>query len=154
MSWTDVMLAPLATFGIILALGLVGVAILEVLGMTGAAQGGVVSGLVAVSLTLLLAFFLGGYVAGRTASCYGVKHGLLAALLALVLAMFLAVVGAMLVSGFVNGLSGVRFPSTLEDVHNLGTTMTVSGVLALILPFAGGAMGGVRGANMVRRRRP
>ena len=154
MSWSGVILASLVTFGIILTLGGVMVAILEVLGLTGAAEGSAISGLVGISLTLLLAFFLGGYVAGRTASRSRVKHSLLASLLALVVAMFLAVVGTMLMSGFVNGLSGVRLPSTLDDVHNLGTSKTISGVLALILPFVGGAMGGTQRAKMGRRRRP
>jgi hypothetical protein len=109
---------------------------------------------VGVSLTLLLAFFLGGYVAGRTASRSGVTHALSAALLTLVAAMFLAIVGAMLRSGLVNGLSGVRLPSTLDDVRNLSTIMPVLGVLALTLPFVGGAMKGAREAKMGRRRRP
>lgn len=151
----EVMLASLATFGIILILGgAVGVVagMLEVLGMRGSAEGSVVSGLVGISLTLLLAFFLGGYVAGRTATRSRVKHSPSAALLTLIAAVFLAVVGAILASGFVNGLSGVRLPSTLDDVYNLGTTKTVFGVLALILPFVGGAISGARGVKVARRR--
>ena len=151
-------LGSLATFVIILILGtVVGFVLATIfafLGMADATEGGVASCLVGVSLTLLLAFFLGGYVAGHTASRSGAKHGLLVALLTLEAAIFLAVIGTILWSGVVNGLSGVRFPSTLDDVRNLGATMSVFGVLALILPFVGGARGGVRGAKMGRKRRP
>ena len=155
-SWAGVLLGSLTIFGIFLTLGIVvGIltaAILEVLGTPGA-TGSEAWGLVGVSLNLLLAFFLGGYVAGRAASRSGIKHGLLAVLLALVAAMFLAVVGAMFGSGLVNSLSGARLPSSLEDVRNLDTTITVSGVLALILPFVGGALGGGRGPKTGHRRR-
>ena len=75
-------------------------------------------------------------------------------LLALVAAMFLTVVGAILRSGVVTGLSGVRFPSTLDDAQNLRTIMPIFGVLSLILPFVGGAVGGVRGAKMSRKKKP
>ena len=144
----------LATFLIILTLGVaIGFVLATMFALLGM-EGSVVSGLVGVSLTLLLAFFLGGYVAGRTAWRSGARHGLLMAMLALVAAIFLAVVGTILGSGLVTSLSGVRFPSTLDDVQNLSAIMPVFGVLALILPFVGGAVGGVRGAKMVRKRRP
>jgi hypothetical protein len=74
-------------------------------------------------------------------------------LLTLVAAMFLAVVGTVLRSGLVYVFSSVRFPSTLDDLENLGAIMPVIGVLTLILPFVGGATGGVRGAKMGRKRR-
>ena len=76
------------------------------------------------------------------------------ALLALVAAMFLAVVGVLLGSGLVNNLSGVRFPSTPEDLRNMGAIIPVFEVIALILPFVCGAVGGVRGAKVGRKRRP
>lgn len=140
----------LATFLIILTLGVaIGFVLATMFALLGM-EGSVVSGLVGVSLTLLLAFFLGGYVAGRTAFRSGARHSLLVALLALVAAMFLTVVGAILGSGLVTSLSGVRFPSTLDDVQNLSAVMSIFGVLALILPFVGGAVGGVRGAKMKR----
>ena len=162
MSWKGVVLGSLATFGIILTLGSVAgfvvANVFELFGTAGAAEGdaatgSAASGLVIISLTLLLAFLVGGYVAGRTASRVGARHGLLVALLALVATLFLAVVGAMLGSGLVNGLSGVRLPSTIDDVQSLSGIVLVIGVLALILPFVGGAVGGVRGAQMSRRRR-
>jgi hypothetical protein len=158
MSWAGVVVGSLAAFLIILtlgtAVGFVLAAMFALLEMAGAVEGAVVSGLVGVSLTLLLAFFLGGYVAGHTACRSGARHGLLVALLALVAATFLAVVGAILGSGLVTGLSGVRLPSTLADVQNLSAIMPVFGVLALILPFVGGAVGGVRRAKMSRKKRP
>jgi hypothetical protein len=156
-SWKGVMLGSLATFVIILTLGVVIgfvlAAIFVLLGVPGASEGGIVSGLVGVSLALLLAFFLGGYVAGRAASRSGARHSLLVALLALVAAMFLAVVGVLLGSGLVNGLSGVRFPSTPDDLRNMGAIIPIFEVVALILPFVCGAVGGVRGAKVGRKRR-
>jgi hypothetical protein len=153
-NWTGVVVGSLATFLIILTLGVaIGFVLATMFALLGM-EGSVVSGLVGVSLTLLLAFFLGGYVAGRTAFRSGARHSLLVALLALVAAMFLTVVGAILGSGLVTSLSGVRFPSTLDDVQNLSAVMSIFGVLTLILPFVGGAVGGVRGAKMVRKRRP
>jgi hypothetical protein len=157
-SWADIILGSLATFMIILILGAVVsfvlATIFALLGMGGATEGGVASGLVGVSLTLLLAFFLGGYVAGHTASRSVPEHGLLVALLTLVAALFLVVMGMLLGSGLVNGLSGVRFPSTPDDLRNMGAIILIFEVVALILPFVGGAMGGVRRAKMSRKRRP
>jgi hypothetical protein len=152
--WVGVILGSLATFGVILILsaiaGIVVHAILALLGTAGASEGEA-SGLVGVSLTFLLAFYLGGYVAGRIASRSGAGQGLLLALLILVVAMFLVIMGVIAGSGFVNGLSGMRLPSALEDVRNLSAIMSISGVLALILPFIGGAIRGVRGANTGRK---
>jgi hypothetical protein len=34
----------------------------------------------------------------------------------------------------------------------LGTILTVSGILALLFPFVGGALGGARGASVGQRR--
>lgn len=157
LSCKGVMLGSLVIFGSILTLGVVvGFVVLvisEILGLPSDAVGKGPS-LVGISLTVLLAFFLGGFVAGRMAVRSGLKHGPLVALLTLVAAMFLAVVGVILRLGLVNGLSGVRLPSTLEDVHSLSAIMLVIGVLALILPYIGGTMGGVRGTNTGRRRRP
>jgi hypothetical protein len=68
--------------------------------------------------------------------------------------MFLAVVGVLLGSGLVNSLSGVRFPSTPDDLRNMGAIIPIFEVVALILPFVCGAVGGVRGAKVGRKRRP
>jgi hypothetical protein len=155
-SCKGVMLGALMAFGSILTLSVavafVVLVVYEILGVSSGAQGED-SSLVGISLTVLLAFFLGGFVAGRMASRSRLKHsGLLVALLALVAAMFLAVVGVILGSGLVNGLTGVRLPSTIEDVHSLGAIMLVIGVFTLILPYIGGAMGGVRGTKSGHRR--
>src|SRR5918998_667426 len=133
MKWTGVVVGSLATFLIILTLGVaIGFVLATMFALLGM-EVSVASGLVGVSLTLLLAFFLGGYVAGRTACRSGARHGLLVVLLALV---------------------GVMFPSTLDDVQNLSAIMPIFGVLSLILPFVGGAAGGVRGAKMSRKKKP
>ncbi len=109
-------------------------------------------------LTLLIAFFLGGYAAGRMASRSGVKHGLLVALLALVVTIVLALIGAAVGASFIDQLSGVTLPGPAGEVaqsvpqQGLGTILTVSGILALLFPFIGGALGGVRGARVGGRR--
>jgi hypothetical protein len=152
---TSVILGSLVIFGSILLLGalvgIVPIAIQIVLGTSGAPEGGS-SGLMGVSLSLLLAFYAGGYVAGRRATRCGVKHGPLLILLAIVVGIFLMIVGALGWCGLVNALSGAELPSTLEDIANLSVIMSTAGVLALILPFVGGVMAGVRGAHRGRRR--
>ena len=104
-------------------------------------------------LTLLLAFIIGGYVAGRLASRSGLKHGLLVPVLALVVTIVLAGVGTLLGLSFIDNLSGVTLPSSPNDApQNLGTILTGAGILALLAPFVGGAIGGALGAKTGRKR--
>jgi hypothetical protein len=162
-SWISVVLGWLAALGAGLILsGIVSAivgAILGVLGAGGTTEGGI-SGLVGLLLTLLIAFFIGGYVAGRMASRSGVKHGLLVPLLALVVTIVLAVMGAILGTSFIDQLSGVTLPGPADKAaqqvpqQGLGTILTVSGLLALLVPFIGGALGGAKGASTGRRRPP
>jgi len=161
-SWTSVILGWLAALGASLILsGIVGAivgGILAVLGVGEGATGGGISGLIGVLLTLLIAFFLGGYVAGRMASRSGIKHGLLVPLLALVVTIVLALIGAAVGAGFIDQLSGVTLPgpagSAARSVPQQGLTtiLSIGGILALIFPFIGGALGGARGASVGRRR--
>lgn len=133
-------------------------AIFSALGGSSATTGGGIAGLIGVLLTLLISFFIGGYVAGRMASRSGVKHGLLVALLALVITLILAIIGAALGASFLDQLSGVTLPGPAEQAaqnvpqQGLGTILSVSGILALLFPFIGGALGGARGAAIGRRR--
>jgi hypothetical protein len=161
-SWTSVILGWLAALGASLILSGIVAAIVGVifvtLGIGGGATGGGISALVGVLLTLLIAFFLGGYVAGRMASRSGVKHGLLVPLLALIVTIVLALIGGVVGTSFIDQLSGVTLPGpagkAAQNVpqQGLGTILTVSGILALLLPFIGGALGGAKGARTGRRR--
>ena len=161
-SWISVVLGWLAALGAGLILsGIVAAivgAIFAVVGIGGGATGGGISGLVGVLLTLLIAFFIGGYVAGRMASRSGVKHGLLVALLALVVTIVLALIGAAVGASFIDQLSGVTLPGPAGKAaqnipqQGLGTILSVSGVLALLFPFIGGALGGARGARVGQMR--
>ncbi len=161
-SWTSVILGWLAALGASLILsGIVGAVVGGILAALGAGDGatsGGISGLVGVLLTLLIAFFLGGYVAGRMASRSGVKHGLLVPLLALVITIVLALIGAVVGASFIDQLSGVTLPGPAGKAaqslphQGLGTILTLSGLLALLFPFVGGALGGARGATVGRRR--
>ena len=52
-----------------------------------------------------------------------------------------------LIAFFIGGYVAQNIPQ-----QSLGTILTVSGILALIVPFIGGALGGARGASVGRRR--
>jgi hypothetical protein len=155
-SWLSVILGWLAALGAGLILsGIVGAIVGAIIGDGGsasAAEGGT-AGLIGLLLTLLLAFIIGGYVAGRLASRSGFKHGLLVPVVALVVTIVLAGIGALLGLNFLDNLSGVTLPSTPNDApQGLGTILTGAGILALLAPFIGGAIGGALGAKTGRRR--
>ena len=155
-SWLSVIFGWLAALGAGLILsGIVGAVVGAILGDGGSASAteGGTAGLVGLLLTLLLAFIIGGYVAGRLASRSGLKHGLLVPVLALVVTIVLAGVGTLLGLSFIDNLSGVTLPSSPDDApQNLGTILTGAGILALLAPFVGGAIGGALGARTGRRR--
>src|SRR5215216_2315582 len=156
-SWLSVIFGWLAALGAGLILsGIVGAIVGAILGAGGASSSateGGTAGLVGLLLTLLLAFIIGGYVAGRLASRSGLKHGLLVPVLALVITIVLAGVGTLLGLSFLDNLSGVTLPSSPDDApQNLGTILTGAGILALLAPFVGGAIGGALGAKTGRRR--
>src|SRR5215203_3762976 len=155
-SWVSVILGWLAALGASLILG--GILGSLGIGQQGATSGGI-AGLVGVLITLLLAFLIGGYVAGRMASRSGAKHGLLVPLLALLVTLVLAIVGAVVGASFIDQLTGVTLPGPMQNAaqgirqpQNLGTILNVSGVLALLVPFLGGAIGGAWGAKTGRDR--
>jgi hypothetical protein len=157
-SWTSVIPGWLAALGASLILsGIVG-GILAALGVGDGATSGGISGLIGLLLTLLIAFFIGGYVAGRMASRQGLKHGLLVPLLALIVTIVLAIIGGALGASFIDQLSGVTLPGpagrAAQSVPQQGltTVLSIGGILALLFPFIGGALGGSRGASVGRRR--
>jgi len=156
-SWVSVVLGWLAALGAGLILsGIVGGIVGTILGTGSARQSATEGGaaaLVGLLITLLLAFIIGGYVAGRLASRSGLKHGLLVPLLALLVTILLAGIGALLGVSFIDQLSGVTLPGLPKDApQSLGTIATVSGILALLVPFIGGAIGGLWGARTGKRR--
>lgn len=160
-SWTSVIFGWLAALGAGLILsGIVGAivgGILGVMGVQGGTEGGV-AGLVGLLVTLFLAFLIGGYVAGRLASRSGFKHGILVPVLSLLVIVLLAIIGAVVGSSFIDQLSGVALPQVPQGAQQqvpqqgLGTILTVSGILALLVPFIGGAVGGLWGAKTGRVR--
>lgn len=163
-SWVSVIFGLLAALGAALILsgivgGIVG-AILGTLGVSGGAEGGTAA-LIGLLLTLFLSFLIGGYVAGRLASRSGLKHGLFVPLLLLILTILLAIIGALVGFSLIDNLSGVTLPAIPGGVQQqaqgeapqgLGTILTVSGILALLVPFIGGAIGGGWGAKTGRNR--
>ncbi|HEX6710500.1 MAG TPA: hypothetical protein VF068_09210 [Rubrobacter sp.] len=154
-SWASVIFGWLAALGAGLILsGIVGGIVGAILGAKGGTEGGIAA-LVGLLLTLLLAFLIGGYVAGRLASRSGLKHGLLVPLLALVVTLLLAIIGGAIGYSFIDQLSGVTLPQGAQQQvpqQNLGTILTIPGILALLFPFIGGALGGIWGANTGRDR--
>ena len=157
-SWVSVVLGWLAALGAALILSsIVGAIVGTLFAALGAKSGGI-SGVIGLLLTLLVAFFLGGYAAGRMASRSGVKHGLLVALLALVVTIVLALIGAAVAASFIDQLGGVTLPGpagkAAQNVpqQGLSTILSVSGILALLFPFIGGALGGARGARVGQER--
>ena len=93
------------------------------------------------------------------ASRSGIRHGLLVSLLALLVTLVLAIVGAVLGASFIDRLTGLMLPGPMQDVangitrsQNLGTILGVSGILALLVPFVDGAIGGAWGAKTARDR--
>jgi hypothetical protein len=160
-SWVSIVLGWFAALGAGLILsgivsGIVG-AIFGSAGRQGIAEGGTTA-LIGLLITLLLAFLIGGYAAGRMAARSGLKHGLLVPLLALVVTLVLAIVGGLLGVSFIDQLSGVTLPRGAQSSaqqqapQSLGTILSVSGILALLLPFIGGAIGGLWGARTGSRR--
>jgi MFS family permease len=160
-SWSSVIFGWLAALGAGLILsGIIGAVvggIFAALGAGGLQEGGI-SSLVGLLLTLFLAFLIGGYVAGRLASRSGLKHGLLVPLLSLVITLLLGLLAGALGAGFIDQLGGVTLPALPPEVQgqmpqqNLGTIFTVSGILALLAPFLGGALGGPWGEKTGSRR--
>jgi len=156
-SWVSVVLGWLAALGAGLILsgvvsGIVGVILGTGSARQSATEGGT-AGLIGLLMTLLLAFTIGGYVAGRLASRSGLKHGLLVPLIAVLVTILLAGIGALLGVSFIDNLSGVTLPGLPQDApQSLGTIATVAGILALLVPFVGGAIGGAWGAKTGRNR--
>lgn len=162
-SWISVIFGLLAALGASLILsGIVGGIVGAILGLIGV--GAATAGLIGVLVTLLVAFIIGGYVAGRMASRSGVKHGLFVPLLLLILTILLAIIGALVGFSLIDNLQGVTLPAVPSGVQqqaqqvqgaapqNLGTILTISGILALIVPFIGGAIGGALGGKTGRNR--
>jgi hypothetical protein len=162
-SWTSVIFGWLAALGAGLILsGIVGAIVGAILGgnqgVGQEAQSSGVASLVGLLVTLFLAFLIGGYVAGRLASRSGLKHGILVPVLSLVVIILLAIIGAIVGSSFIDQLSGIALPQVPQGAQqqvpqqSLGTILTVSGILALLVPFIGGAIGGLWGAKTGRDR--
>ena len=149
-SWVSVILGLLTALGAGLILsGIVGAIVGAILGTGSATQSagaGGTAGLIGLLITLLLAFLIGGYAAGRMASRSGVKHGILVALLYLLITIILALLGAAVGTDLIN-FSGITLPDPPSGIQqeapqSLGAILTGFGILALLLPFVGAALGG------------
>jgi hypothetical protein len=156
-SWSSVLIGWLASLGASLILGgIVSAVVGAILAVPGAGGGPEVgtSDLVGVLVTVFIAFLVGGYTAGRMASRQGTRHGLLVALLALIVTLVLSFLGGIAGLGLVNDLQGVTLSGVPTEIarEGLGTALTLGGVLALLLPFLAGAIGGSWGESTGRSR--
>lgn len=160
-SWIGVLIGMLTALGAALLLsgiigGIVAFIVTLLLG-AGSSEAGVgVASIVGVLTTLFLSYLIGGYAAGRVASRQGTRHGLLAALLGVIVTILLVTIGAIVGMGISDNLSGVVLPDVPEDnEQGLGSLLAlsaISGILIVLFPFIGGAIGGVWGARTGRRR--
>jgi MFS family permease len=146
--------AALLLSGII---GAIVVFIVALLAVDGSETAAGITSLAGVLATLFLSYLMGGYAAGRVSSRKGTKHGVLAALLGVVVTILLVLIGTVAGFGISDNLSGVVLPDVPaeEEQQGLGSLLAfsaISGILILILPFIGGAVGGAWGARTGRRR--
>ena len=159
-SWISVILGLLTALGAGLILsGIVGGIVGAILGTGGARQTateGGAPGPVGLPITPLLGFLIRGYAAGRMVSRLGLKHGILVVLLYPSVTVIPALLGAAVGTNLINfsGITLPEVPSGLQQQapQGLGAILTGAGILALLLPFVGGAIGGAWGAGTGRRR--
>ena len=154
-SWTSVVIGWLSALGAGLILsGIVSALVGAVAGAGGSTEATGNVGGVGLLITLFVAFLIGGYTAGRLAGRARTKHGLLVALIALVVTLILVLLSGVVGAALINNLRGITLPGVPEDVaqQGLNTVFTLYSVLALILPFVAGAIGGSRGAYTGARR--
>lgn len=161
-SWIGALIGMLTALGAALLLsGIIGaivVFIVALLAVDGSETAAGITSLAGVLATLFLSYLMGGYAAGRVSSRKGTKHGVLAALLGVVVTILLVLIGTVAGFGISDNLSGVVLPDVPADEEQqqgLGSLLAfsaISGILILILPFIGGAVGGAWGARTGRRR--
>lgn len=154
-SWTSVVIGWLSALGTGLILsGIISGLVAAVAGTGGSTDQAGTAGLVGLLITLFVAFLVGGYTAGRLAGRSGTKHGLLVALLATVVTLVLVLLSGVVGAALIDNLRGITLPGVPQDIaqQGLNTVLTLSSVLALILPFVAGAIGGSRGSYTGARR--
>ncbi len=113
------------------------------------AIGSVAAGLV----VLFVSFLIGGWVAGRIARYDGVRNGAMVAVWFLVLAAVLTALGAWAASEY-DVLVAADLPNWFDRWFNadeLTAGAVVSGVVAIVVIFAGAMLGGALGARYHRR---
>ena len=154
-SWTSVVIGWLSALGTGLILSsIISGLVAGVAGTGGSTDQAGTVGLVGLLITLFVAFLVGGYTAGRLAGRSGTKHGLLVALLALIVTLILVLLSGIVGAALIDNLRGITLPGVPQDIaqQGLNTVLTLSSVLALILPFIAGAIGGSRGSYTGARR--
>lgn len=108
-----------------------------------------IGGLIAGLATLLVAFLIGGWVAGRIARYDGGRNGLMTALWFVVLAAILGAVGAWAGTEY-DVFSQVELPQWFSEDATSWQAI-VSGLVAVVVMFVAGYIGGKIGERYHRR---
>ena len=140
-SWISVISGWLAALGATLVLGSVFAGTL----VTGDSEPQ--SQTVRLLVTLTVSFLVGGYVSGRMAGFYGLKHGLLVAFFSLILSVVLGLTGLAMGVSLPDNVNGATLPKLSDTRKVLELASSPSVILATILSFAGGAIGGALGSK-------
>src|SRR5215207_5290855 len=117
----------------------------------------------ALGASLILSGIVGAIVGGILGAVglnqQGATSGGLLGLVGVLVTLLLAIIGAVVGASFIDQLTGVTLPGPMQNAaqgikqpQNLATILSLSGILALLVPFVGGAIGGAWGAKTGRTR--
>ncbi len=149
-SWSCVVAGWLASLGTgVLVSSVAGGVVVAAYAGGGSESGDHPLGRAGFMLTVLLSFMVGGYVAGKMAGRAEIRHALFVPVIGLAATAILTIVGTVVGVGLIHGLGGVTLPEFPQDARqSFSTLLSVQGILALLLvPFIGGALGGLCGAQ-------
>ena len=107
--------------------------------------------LAALGAALILSSIVGAIIVGTLFAALGAESGTTGGGIS-------GLIGAAVGASFIDQLGGVTLPAPAGKVaqnvvqQGLTTVLSVSGILALLFPFLGGALGGARGARVGQGR--
>jgi hypothetical protein len=153
--WGPVWAGIMGAFGVMIVLGLLGMAIgLSTMTVTGAVS---MASVIWASITTLVAFFVGGWIAGRTSSFRGTRAsalimGSMVWALGMVFATLMAAIGVGGIAGAALGIFGLPSgisPAAISTAQGYALGALITIVLAYILAV----LGAMVGVNALAERR-
>jgi hypothetical protein len=153
--WGPVWAGLMSTFGVLIVLGLIGMAAgLTTVTLTGAVS---MAAIIWASIITLVAFFVGGWVAGRTSSFRGTRAsalimGSMVWALGMVFATLMAAIGVGGIAGAALGIFGLPSgisPAAISTAQGYALGALITIVLAYILAV----LGAMVGVNALAERR-